>query len=217
MGLLLKFGVLAFLVALCNFIALEFGTRTDITQEFEGTVLIWISLIMTAIFLALEAARVFRDEIRWKTLSSLVTLPVSVPELAYRKVAGTLAGTLPLLAGFVLGVVLVPDDVGKFLDDIFSEPITFGIFTVAILQFILFLHLTAFLSLIIKRGALPLAIAIQYLGGSFFMTFLAIIFSTGGSNGPGTVCLFTGMICVVMTVVLHCAIGLRLARAAAEE
>ena len=72
------------------------------------------------------------------------------------------------------------------------------------------------MSLIIKRGALSLAIAIQYLGGSFFMTFLGIIFSTGG-GGPGAIYLFTGMICVVLTVVLHCAIGLRLARAAAEE
>jgi ABC-type transport system involved in multi-copper enzyme maturation permease subunit len=214
LGLLLKFGVVALLVALCNVIALKSGT--GITREFEGTVLIWTSLVITAVCLALEAAHVFREEIRWKTLSSLVTLPVSVPELAYRKVAGTLAGTLPLLAGFVLGVLLVPEDVGKFLDDIFREPIALGIFTVAVLQFILFLHLTAFLSLVIKRGALPLAIAIQYLGGSFFMTFLAIFLSVGRS-GPGATFFVTGMICMVMTVVLHRAIGLRLARAAAEE
>jgi len=216
-GLLVKFGVVAFVVALCNFMALEFGTGTEITREFEGTLLIWISLATTAVFLALDAGRIFRDEIRWKTLSSLVMLPVSVPELAYRKVAGTLAGTLPLLAGFVLGVLLVPDDVGKFLDDMFSEPVGVGVFIVIILQFILFLHLTAFLSLIIKRGALPLAIAIQYLGGSFFMTFLTILFSAGGSSGPGAICFLTGLICVAMTVVLHRAIGLRLARAAAEE
>ena len=217
LGLLLKFGVVAFLVALCNFITLELGTATDITREFEGGVLIWVSLVITAVCLALEAAHVFREEIRWKTLSSLVMLPVSVPELAYRKVAGTLAGTLPLLAGFVLGVLLVPKDVGDFLNEMSKEPIEFGVFAVAILQFILFLHLTAYLSLIIKRGALPLAIAIQYLGGSFFMAFLTIIFSTGGSSGPDAICVFTGLICVVMTIVLHRAIGLRLARAAAEE
>ena len=215
--MLLKFGVVAFLVALFNFIALELGNANEITREFEGGVLIWVSLLITAVCLALEAAHVFREEIRWKTLSSLVMLPVSVPELAYRKVAGTLAGTLPLLAGFVLGVLLVPKDVGDFLNEMSKEPTTFGVFVVAILQFILFLHLTAYLSLIIKRGALPLAIAIQYLGGSFFMAFLTIIFSIGGSGGPGAICLFTSMICVVMTIVLHCAIGLRLARAAAEE
>ena len=172
---------MAFMVAVCNVIALETGNRSGITREFEGAALIWVSLIMTAVFLALEVARVFREEIRWKTLSSLATLPVSVPELAYRKVAGILAGTLPLLAGFVLGVLLVPEDVGKYVDDIFSDPTGFGVFTVMILQYILFLHLTAFLSLILKRGALPLAIAIQYLGGSFFMTFLTIILSMGAA------------------------------------
>ncbi len=217
LGLLLKFGIVALLVALCNLIALETGSGEVITREFEGSVLIWVSLVITAVCLALEAAHVFREEIRWKTLSSLITLPVSVPELAYRKVAGTLAGTLPLLAGFVLGAVLVPEDVGRFFNDILSEPIALGTFSVAILQFILFLHLTAFLSLIIKRGALPLAIAIQYIGGSFFMAILAIMFSAGGSSGPGAICLLTGLICVVSTVVLHRAIGLRLARAAAEE
>ncbi len=216
-GLLLKFAVVAFVVLLCNVAALEFDTGASITREAEGTLLIWVSLITTAVFLALEAARVFREEIRWKTLSSLVTLPVSVRELAYRKVAGTLAGTLPLLAGCVLGVMLDPEDVGKFIDDMFREPIGFWVFIVAILQFVLFLHLTAFLSLILKRGALPLAIAIQYLGGSFFMTFLGIVFSASGSRGDVAICLLAAMICVPAIIVLHFAIGLRLARAAAEE
>jgi ABC-type transport system involved in multi-copper enzyme maturation permease subunit len=216
-GLFVKFGVVALLMAFCNIIALEFGSRSEINREFEGVSLIWISLSMTVVFLALDAARIFQEEIRWKTLSSLVTLPVSVPELAYRKVTGTLAGTLPLLAGFVLGMLLVPEDTGKFLEEMFREPAAFGMFTVVILQFILFLHLTAFLSLIIKRGALPLAIAIQYLGGSFFIGFLTLFFSFGGATGPGVILFFTGIICVVLTAILHRAIGLRLALAAAEE
>ena len=216
-GLLLKFGVIAFLMGLFNFFTLEFGDRGEVNREFEGTALLCISLIVTALCMALESARVFQEEIRWKTLSSLVMLPVSVPELAYRKVAGTLAGTLPLLAGCVLGVLLAPKNVGDFFNEMSREPITFGVFCVAILQFILFLHLTAFLSLILKRGALPLAIAIQYLGGSFFTTFIGLMFSFGGGGSGEAVILFLIMICVVMTVVLHCAIGSRLARAAAEE
>jgi ABC-type transport system involved in cytochrome c biogenesis permease component len=216
-GLLLKFAIVAFLLALCNVLALESGNGTVLTKQFEGRVLIWVSLPATAIFLALDASRLFREEIRDKTLSSLVLLPISLPELAYRKVAGALAGTLPLLAGVVLGVLLTPDDLGDLLNELLREPIVFGVFTVAILQFVLFLHLIAFLSLIIKRGALPLAVAIQYLGGSFFMTFLGIFFSTGGSGGPGGICFFTGMISVVLTIILHRGIGLRLARAAAED
>ena len=217
LGLLLKFGVVVFLLVVFNVMTLEFGNPSDINREFEGTALIWISLIVTAIFLALESARIFREEIRWKTLSSLVTLPISMPELAYRKVAGALAGTLPLLAGFVLGVMLVPDAVGRFLDDMFREWVGFGMFIVAILQYILFLHLTAFLSLIIKRGALPLAIAIQYLGGTFFTTFMGLLVSLGGGRTDNAIILLLIMVCIVMTIILHCAIGWRLARVAAEE
>lgn len=215
-GLILKFCAIAFIVAVCNFIALATGNRSGINREFEGAALVWVSLILTVVFLTLEVARVFREEIRWKTLSSLATLPVSVPELAYRKVAGILAGTLPLLAGFLLGMLLIPEDIGKYVYDLLSDATGFGAFTVMILQYILFLHLTAFLSLILKRGALPLAIAIQYLGGSFFMTFLTIILSMGGSSRPGVVFFITGAICVAATIVLHSAIGFRLARAAAE-
>lgn len=111
----------------------------------------------------------------------------------------------------------MPEAAGKFFGGMFSEPVAVGMLTVTILQYILFLHLTAFLSLVIKRGALPLAIAIQYLGGSFFMIFLARLFSIGGSIGPGAIFFFTGIICVVSTTVLHRANRLRLARAAAEE
>jgi ABC-type transport system involved in multi-copper enzyme maturation permease subunit len=215
-GLLAKFGVLALLVVLCNFLLLESGSVTNLTQAFEAGVLIWVSLLMTAVCLAFEAARVFQEEVRWKTLSSLVTLPVSVPELAYRKVAGVLAGTLPLLAATGLGMLLAPKDTGDFFSGLLREPEEFGMLTVFVLQFILFLHLTAFLSLVIKRGALPLAIAIQFFGGSFLMSLLAVMFISSG-GGPGVVAIVTALICLALTFVLHHAIGLRLARAAAEE
>ena len=222
-GLWMKFGLMIFLIGLCNFMVWEFDNRNlnrnVFTREFEGGVLIWISLLLTAICLALDAARVFQEEIRWKTLSSLVTLPATVGQLAYRKVAGVLLHTLPLLSGFVLGVCLIPDTVMNFFLEMFSEWVGFGFFIVAILQFVMFLHLTAFLSLLIKRGALALAVAIQYVGGSFMMGFASMIFafSGGGRSSAGLLCFLSGTVCVVATVILHKAIGTRLARAAAEE
>jgi len=212
LGLLLKFIVVGLLVGLCNAIAFE--NSSTITREFEGTVLIWVSLVATAVWLALEAARIFKDEIRWKTLSSLVTLPISVRELAYRKVAGALVGTLPILTFFVVGLLLIPDQVGKFFEELFREPFAFGMLIVAVLQYLLFLHLTAFLSLVIKRGALPLAIAIQYLGGSFSLGLVSVFLVAGG---PGTFSFIVAIVCLVLITILHCAIGARLARAAAEE
>lgn len=217
-GLLLKFVVVGLLVAFCNVVTLESGGR--ITREDEGPVLIWVSLLSTAVWLALEASRIFKDEVRWKTLSSLMTLPVSVRELAYRKVAGALVGTLPLLAGFVAGILLIPDKFEDFLAGILTDGSGFGALILTILQYILFLHLTAFLSLVLKRGALPLAIAIQYLGGSLFMGFASVLFFAAFSGGRGTelsMFLITGFICVVLTVPLHFGIGYRLERAAAEE
>jgi len=213
-GLCAKFGVVLLLIAVCNVFALVSDDNVA-TQEFEGGLLIWVSLIVTAIWLAVEASRVFKDEVRWKTLSSLMLLPISVPELAYRKVAGALLGTLPLLACMIIGMLLVPKDVGDFINDLFKEPEGFGFFVVAIMQFVLFLHLTAFFSLVIKRGALPLAIAIQYLGGTFFVSFLSVFsFAMGGA---GAMLFIVGFICAVLTIILHGAIGFRLAHAAAEE
>ena len=211
-GILLKFGVLGLLVGLCNFISYETDSR--ITLEFEGGVLIWTSILLTGIWLALEASRIFKDEVRWKTLSSLITLPISIRELAYRKVVGALAGTLPLLGGAVVGMVLVPDKVADFLHEMFRRPTSFGLFLVTFLQYILFLHLTAFLSLVIKRGALPLAIAIQYLGGSFFLGFISAFFIAVGFQGVVFLIAFG---CLVITAFLHRGIAYRLERVAAEE
>ena len=186
-------------------------------MERLGGTLIWVSLVLTVIWLSVDASRVFKDEVRWKTLSSLTMLPYSVREIAYRKVIGALAGTLPLLGGLFLGCLLAPNGVGEFLNDIFREPTAFGAFVMVILQFILFLHLVAFLSLLIKRGALPLAIGIQYLGGSFFFGFVSMIFMMVRS--PGALLFVTGFICpfATLTAVLHTAIGYRLSRLVAQE
>jgi hypothetical protein len=210
-GVLMKFMVVGFLVALCNFISYQSGSH--ITQEFEGGVLIWSSIIATIIWLALEASRIFKEEVRWKTLSSLVTLPISVRELAYRKALGALAGTLPLLGGAVLGAILVPDDIFDFLNNLFKYG-NFGGYLVAIAQFILFLHLVAFLSLVLKRGALPLAIAIQFMGLFFFTVFINMFFMLARVNGGSY---FIAFGCLVVAAVLHRGIGYRLAQAAAQE
>jgi ABC-type transport system involved in multi-copper enzyme maturation permease subunit len=211
-GLLLKFALLGLLVGICNFICYE--TDSPITWQFEGGTLIWSSILMTAIWLALEASRIFKDEVRWKTLSSLITLPISIQELAYRKVVGALTATLPLLGGAVVGMVMVPDKVADFINEIFRHSSSLGTLLVMFVQFLLFLHLTAFLSLVIKRGALPLAFAIHFVGGMFVLWFVAIFSMLLRFDGSSY---FIAFGCVVLTAILHRGIGYRLERAAAEE
>jgi hypothetical protein len=90
----------------------------------------------------------------------------------------------------------------------------FGGYLVTICQFILFFHLVAFLSLVLKRGALPLAIGIQVMGIFFFGMFIQIFFMLSRFSGGSY---FIAFGCLVITAVLHRAIGYRLVRLAAEE
>lgn len=110
-------------------------------------------------FLALEAAiyasRLFHDEIRGQTLSSLLMLPRSIAYVAYSKMAGAMLGLLPT-AGFALfdGVVLAPNP------DVWAEAVLQpGVWYVVVI-YSAFLHLVALLSLFVKWGALPLAFLI---------------------------------------------------------
>ncbi len=212
-GLLLKFIVVILIVGVCNIF--EYESDSKLSWEFEGATLVWVSLISTAVWLAIEASRVFKEEVRWKTLSSLMTLPISVPELAYRKTLGALIGTLPLLAGFFIGLLIVPDKVGDFVAEINRDPSEFGALVVVFLNFLLFFHLTAFLSLVVKRGALPLAIAIHVVGLILFGMSSLFLFAAATSGGG--VLFLAGFICVVLTIPLHFAIGYRLGHLGAEE
>jgi len=213
-GLLLKFLVMGLLVALNNMIQYESDSKMG--WESEGGTLIWWSLFLTVVWLAIEASRVFKDEVRWKTLSALTTLPISVPEIAYRKVIGALAGTLPLLAGVFVGLLMAPGKLGEYMGEISREPSELGFHVVMFLQLIFFLHLTALLSLFIKWGALAAAIGIHFIGAFMFGMFSMILFS-GFSGGVGGVLFLAGFVTVVLTIPLHFAIGYRLHHLAAQE
>jgi hypothetical protein len=214
-GLLVKFALVAGVVGFVHLMAWEWGGHNFMTREFEGYCLFWVSLGLTVLFLTLDSGRIFREEVRWKTLSSLVTLPVSIRQLAYRKVAGALLNTLPVLAGCVVGILIYPEAFSSILTNIFTSPDMTGFYFLVVVQFILLFHLTAFLSLVIKRGALPLAIAIQYVGGSFSVAIAGMVYASAG--GPGGFMFLVGLVCVVLIGILHRAIGFRLERVAAEE
>lgn len=213
-GLGLKF--LVFGVAIAGLASVTWATQTKPTKEVLGGYLVLTSLIVTAVSLAIDASRIFKSEVRWKTLSSLVLLPFSVREIAYRKVLGSMAGVTPYLLYCFAGLTMMSNGLSEFLGEMASHPAQFVFLAIAVSQYILFLHLVAYLSLVIKRGALPLAVAIQYLGGMFLTIPFSLIFMVGpGGRDWGMLFLLAGTI--VATAVLHAAIGGRLVRAAAEE
>jgi len=213
-GLALKF--LIFGAATAGFAKVIWLTETGSRSEALGGFLVISSLMVVAVSLAIDASRVFKSEVRWKTLSSLVLLPFSVREIAYRKVIASVAGVTPYLLYCLVGLILIPKEFSQFLNDITSHPEGLMFLAIFVSQYILFLHFTAYLSLVIKRGALPLAVAIQYVGGIFLMAPISLIFMRGsGGQDLGMLFILAGTL--TATGVFHKAIGVRLERAAAEE
>ena len=103
------------------------------------------------------ASRIFHDEVRLQTLSSLLMLPRAIPYLAYSKALGCLMGLLPSLLCLALGALLLPGIESQRALEMLVEPYLWGI----VLSVMIFLHLIALLSLFVKWGALPLALMLM--------------------------------------------------------
>ena len=172
--------------------------------------------------LALVAARVFRQERRWKTLSSLAMLPITMRRVAYQKLLGGFLGCWPAVFYIAVGLGMVVASnwsnlwrwgtafgYDQVLDILVGWEVFSGIaFTTALGLF--FLHLVAELSLRLKWGALPLSIGITSCCCTFgipmaFMMVQSLAF------------VFLAAILSVAVIVLHVRIGSRLEKLAAEE
>lgn len=114
-------------------------------------------LVAVGIEACLLAARIFHDEVRLQTLSSLLMLPRSIPYLAYTKALGCLLGLLPSIICLCLGALMLPGVDANVAMEALIDPFTWGV----ILGVTIFLHLIALLSLFVKWGALPLAIFVM--------------------------------------------------------
>lgn len=185
-----------------------------------GYFMLWLMLLIALAELAFMAASVFRQERKWMTLSSLAMLPMSIRRVAYQKILGCLPALLPAALYFALGIVCVSEDIASGVRNISPTPRSnfdkdalialIGI-SYAVAQGVLFLHLTAWLSLYLKRGALPLAIAIHFI----VHMFLGIIMAAVVRDSSALVVLT--VFCVIGIGILHLKIGERLETLAAEE
>jgi ABC-type transport system involved in multi-copper enzyme maturation permease subunit len=175
-----------------------------------------ISMFVAAIVeLGLVSSRVFRDEVQAHTLPLLMMLPKSTAEIAWSKAAAVLPTLIPAAVYFLLGALLNIDDLGRGLENLVF---TWG-FAVSVVWFVFFLHLAAYLSLVIKWGALPLAIFLVYVFQMFllsiFMSLRFMIFGPRmGSDFPMTIIqLLIGLGAIVL---LEYRIGRRLRHLAGQ-
>ncbi|MCB1094662.1 MAG: hypothetical protein KDN22_03690 [Verrucomicrobiae bacterium] len=190
------------------------------TMSGYGFFVFWISLFLAVLQLWLLAGRIFREEIRWQTLSSLAMLPTSMRRIAYQKVAAALTVVLPIVAFLVIGLLMEMDDFMDFLAGVLSgngeESVAFfcGIFY-AIGQVVLGTHLIAWLSIQLKWGAFALGVFAIVIGNmAYGMLSVVTIDATTG----GIAMLFIGgLAAFAASVGLHEAIGLGLKSSAAKE
>jgi hypothetical protein len=163
------------------------------------------------------AGGIFRQERRWKTLSTLAMLPMSTRRMAYQKLLGCIPALIPAAFYFGLGLLCVLDEILKgvadnwlhgsrsYYDDLFF------VFCYVFSQGILFLHLVVWLSLYLKRGALPMAIAIHFVVHMFLgLVMAAVVRDSGGL-------VIMAVLSIVASIVLHVKIGARLEELAAED
>lgn len=198
-------------------------TFDDLFDEFDdyGWVVFWISFALLVLQSGLLAGRIFREEIRWQTLSSLAMLPLSMRRIAYQKVAAACIVVVPTLAFMVAGLVLQAEDVGDLLDEIFRSGFGEEVLAVGcslfynLGQFVLAVHLIAWLSIHIKWGAFAL--------GVFSMMIINMAYGMAAAIGvdseAGAIAmLFLGGVGALAAAVgLHVAVGRGLTAAAARE
>jgi hypothetical protein len=179
-----------------------FGSRGDPKDVFAFMFMSGFCLF--PIEVAALSGRVFQRELKWQTLSSLATLPLETPALAWNKVGGMLPALVPGAIYFGVGFLCYHDSYFHPIE-IFAHPM--GWFMIFL--FVFYVHLTAFLSLIVRFGAAALALAAVILS----LTFSVMLFS--GIGGEEAFGLIGSMVCIGGSVWLQTLIGQKLLEKAA--
>lgn len=140
----------------------------DVTDTF-----LFFAHPLLAVDLALCASRVFHDEIKGQTLSSLLMLPHSVAALVYSKVLGCALAVLPGVFALAFSILLLPGGM-RTVDELIGEQW----FWWWLMNLVLVVHLTAVYSLFLRSGAFALALGTMI--GTMIMTgFAMAIFAIG--------------------------------------
>jgi ABC-type transport system involved in multi-copper enzyme maturation permease subunit len=152
---------------------------------------IWPTVLMLLIESTLMASRVFREEVQSNALSSLMLLPTRPSRIAYAKVAGCLVALLPglVVLGFGMACMVIAIIIEADSQTTFAASLSLffaGIGILASLAFgLFFVHLVAYLSLVVKWGSIPMSIGISLVLVLFlcFMWPLAVFVFLGGAVG----------------------------------
>ena len=176
----------------------------------------WTRMVLTGllVLMAIEggvfASRVFHDERKYRTLSVTLGFPVPAWRIVLEKLGGCALGLLPAAGWFVIGTQID----SLVFRDLVGDYRTW----IAGLVYLVFVHLVLLLSLYVRWGALPLALALMVIAGGcgyplLWLPTLALGAVTGSEPAMVMPAIYA---CSVAVAVLLGLIVLRLKSVAAE-
>jgi hypothetical protein len=203
---IVKFVVLGLVLA---GIAIYWGSVTSPPDlEDMGAVAISLSLILGFLELAVLSSRVFGAERKWGTLGSIALLPLSIRQIAWHKAIGCLFGVAPWAAWFALGAAACPEPVMDVLEEAVSEPGGWYF----MISVVLFFHLAALFSILMRRGGLIVALIAWWIGSWVILPVFYVLGIATEEVGMLIACL----VLVALTALVHVGTLRRLARVAGE-
>jgi hypothetical protein len=126
-------------------------------------------------------------------------LPKSVHEIAYAKVLGCMIGFVPYVVCSFFGLLLCAEPFFEGLEYALSEPWGWFGIGLVVLHGGLLLHLAAFMSLVVSRASLVIAVGI-YAVSQMFLSFFTMPLAIVG--GEATLA-FNCMVLIVFIGLLH--------------
>lgn len=206
-----------------------FGSSVDL-RDVGDSIVMWTLFFILPVEIMILCCRLYRTEIRDRTWPMLLNLPLSLPEVAYAKLAGALFALIPCAIWFCLGVSLNPEDFAQTLNDIIEEPMAILGIIMYGAHLLLFAHLTTLFSVLSNAwaGAL-LAIVTSFMGFilNYFIIILPLMVMTLTTGGPGwgpdetelyfgVAMAFSSAVIVLIAACVHYLIGVQLKLAAAQ-
>jgi ABC-type transport system involved in multi-copper enzyme maturation permease subunit len=222
---LLLYGPIAFLMLL----AVNDWYLSRIDPEDLGSLLMGLMLYLALPLEALLlAARVFRGELKEKTWTALMSLPLSLPEIAYPKVVGCLLALGPAVLYFLLGAVLDPGSVDQFMIDMTADWVGPVVVLNFVVHVLLLLHLASLLSVMTNTWVGLLLTVLVWVMGFWAMsaciTLPLMLMSIGGGAPAVDPEVYmqlawsaSAVFMMAVVVALHVAIGSRLKAAASAS
>lgn len=185
-------------------------------QDF-GMLIMGIMICVFVLEAAVMAARLYREEVQSHTWPLLAVLPRSIVDLSYGKLGGAVLGLAPCAFYFLLGALMAGQETGNIVDFFLQDADALLGLAYFVLQFVLFWHLAALLSIVWRWAAWPVAV---FFAGAFViagnLVLVACLTTAKGPAPQEALLVFLCFIASALVFACHLLIGVTLERLAGE-